>query len=610
MAMSKGIVSAYDKTTSIDQTVDGITCSTGEDIVMLLQTIQSWIQQSSEEELEDVLVLVLNLNELTNTSLGSRTPSPPPTPPTPPTPPPTANRTTAAPMLSNEEFFTMLQSPNTNHTIKAVVPNLISLKEIFLDTLKFNIYSPHQLETDRQDLMATWWKPVPVGIDYYNTTVDPVTGRTQTATGWPTSDYLTDVINCRIIVGFGINNLKSNTTYNITDDFTTIHPPGVLSPSMTNSSLIKITSSLNSEQCNFPMPGMMMLPTGHEENRTSVQDQNKNVTESITTEVSWSFASMSDANSAPWTYSTGQLAQAAMSIWSWDLDQPPINQTRSRDLRCGAMQSNGRWTAQDCNTKLPVACRKIGTSSSWIIYEKGANNYRDVACPEEYQFEVPRTARENQFLYQALLSYLNETNPGLFDSLMNMQSYENHLLQAELQSPYSSTTFQPLRRRHEDEDEDSPDEEEDDESEDEDQGPEQDRTDEGDPNTRSRVINKVGEAPPQSAKGVSPMPAKAPTVAGLPGQGIIWIDISSWQTAGCWVPGGIHGQCPYQDPDNTVALQEIIKVSSIGGVIILVLVGTFLYLKCRRNVRLRKANKRRADVRTKIMRTEVETVPA
>ncbi|KAF9318921.1 hypothetical protein BG003_010337 [Podila horticola] len=485
MAMSKGIVSAYDKTTSIDQTVDGITCSTGEDIVMLLQTIQSWIQQSSEEELEDVLVLVLNLNELTNTSLGSRTPSPPPTPPTPPTPPPTANRTTAAPMLSNEQFFTMLQSPNTNHTIKAVVPNLISLKEIFLDT---------------------------------------------------------------IIVGFGINNLKSNTTYNITDDFTTIHPPGVLSPSMTNSSLIKITSSLNSEQCNFPIPGMMMLPTGHEENRTSVQDQNKNVTESITTEVSWSFASMSDENSAPWTYSTGQLA--------------------------------------------------------------GANNYRDVACPEEYQFDVPRTARENQFLYQALLSYLNETNPGLFNSLMNMQSYENRLLQAELQSPYSSTTFQPLRRRHEDEDEDSRDEEEDDESEDEDQGPEQDRTDEGDPNTRSRVIDKVGKAPPQSAKGVSPMPAKAPTVAGLPGQGIIWIDISSWQTAGCWVPGGIHGQCPYQDPDNTVALQEIIKVSSIGGVIILVLVGTFLYLKCRRNVRLRKANKRRADVRTKIMRTEVETVPA
>ncbi|KAG0019151.1 hypothetical protein BGZ81_009903, partial [Podila clonocystis] len=578
MAMSKGFVSAYDKSMSTDQTVDGITCSTGEDIVMLLQTIQGWIQQSSEEELEDVLVLVLNLNELTNTSLGSRTPS------TSPPPPPTANHTTAAPMLSNEEFFAMLQSPNTNHTIKAVVPNMISLKEIFMDAFKFKIYTPRQLETDRQDLMTTWWNPVPVGMDYYNTTVDPVTGRTQTTTGWPTSDYLTDVINCRIIVSFGTNNLKLNTTtYNITDDFTTIHPPGALGPSMTNSSLIKITSSLNSERCSFPMPGMMMLPTGHEENRTLVQDQKRNLNESITTELSWSFASMSDANSAPWTYSTGQLAtvcgfaplmegvgsslsyseQAAMSIWSWDLDQPPINQTRSRDLRCGAMQSNGRWTAQDCNTKLPVACRKIGTSSSWIIYEKGANNYRDVTCPEEYQFDVPRTARENQLLYQTLLRYLNETNPGLFNSLKNLQLYENRLLQAELQRPYSPTTFQALRRRHDGEDEGDEDEGRDDESEDHDHGREQDRKDDRESKTCSRVNDKIGEAPPQSAKDVLPMPARAPAAAGLPSQGMIWIDISSWQTAGCWVPGGIHGQCPYQDPDNTVALQEIIKVSSI-----------------------------------------------
>lgn len=47
-----------------------------------------------------------------------------------------------------------------------------------------------------------------------------------------------------------------------------------------------------------------------------------------------------------------------------------------------------------------------------------------------------------------------------------------------------------------------------------------------------------------------------------------------------------------------------------GGVIILVLAGTFLYLKCRRNVRLSKANKRHTMVREKITETEVETVPA
>lgn len=52
-----------------------------------------------------------------------------------------------------------------------------------------------------------------------------------------------------------------------------------------------------------------------------------------------------------------------MTIWSWDLDQPPDEIMRDRNRRCGAMKSNGRWVVQDCNDKLPVACRKIGTSS-------------------------------------------------------------------------------------------------------------------------------------------------------------------------------------------------------------------------------------------------------
>lgn len=299
-----GMISAYDKATSSDQTVDGITCSTGEDIDMLLQTLKSWTQQSTEDELEDVFVLILNLNELTNTSLGSRTPS---------TPTPPSNQTTAAPMLSNEEYFSMLQSPNTNHTIKAALPNTISLKQLFMNVFSSEIYTPIRLEEDRQDLFASWWKAGLVGLDYYNTTVDPVTGRTQTAKGWPTSFFLTETIERRIMVGIGANNLKLNTTYNITDDFTTIYPPGVLG-SMANSSLIKVTSSLNRDKCNFPMPGMMMMPTGQEENITWIQDQKNNLTESITTELSWSFASMSDSNSAPWTFSTGQLAVSVCDL--------------------------------------------------------------------------------------------------------------------------------------------------------------------------------------------------------------------------------------------------------------------------------------------------------
>lgn len=67
------------------------------------------------------------------------------------------------------------------------------------------------------------------------------------------------------------------------------------------------------------------------------------------------------------------------------------------------------------------------------------------------------------------------------------------------------------------------------------------------------------------AHAAGPITASKDTpLAGVSGGSMIWIDISSWQTAGCWVPGGVNGACPYQAADNTVALQEIIKVSLIG----------------------------------------------
>lgn len=133
-----------------------------------------------------------------------------------------------------------------------------------------------------------------------------------------------------------------------------------------------------------------------------------------------------------------------------------------------------------------------------------------------------------------------------------MQAYENRLLQAALQ-PYPPNSF--LHRRHEDKDDD------DEEKGDKDEKENVDKEKESKEESRTRMDKAVG-APPQS-KVVSSIP-RAPIAAGLTGVGMIWIDISSWQTAGCWVPGGINGKCPYQEPDNTVALQEIIKVSTIG----------------------------------------------
>ncbi|KAG0371401.1 hypothetical protein BGZ54_000028 [Gamsiella multidivaricata] len=302
LAMSKGLVSSYNQSNAIDKTVDGITCSTGEDVVMLLQALQSWIQQTTESELEDVLLIVLNLNQLGNNSLGSRLPSGSPTP----TPPINGTNTTIIP-VSDEDFFKALVSPNTNKTIKALLPNMISLRELFMDAFPSLIYSPAQLQTDRMDLRSTWWSDSRVGLDYYNTTTDPATGKIQAPTGWPTSSYLTEVIKRRIVIGIGANNLQTNTSYNITDDFTTLYEPGILGPSMTNSSLLRISSAFASDQCDYPVPGVMMTRTGSEENTTRITD-GRNSSGPITMNVTWSFSSVSDGDLLPWSFTSGQLA--------------------------------------------------------------------------------------------------------------------------------------------------------------------------------------------------------------------------------------------------------------------------------------------------------------
>jgi len=103
----------------------------------------------------------------------------------------------------------------------------------------------------------------------------------------------------------------------------------------------------------------------------------------------------------------------------------------------------------------------------------------------------------------------------------------------------------------------------------------EDKYDQGPQRSSGHGTNQRGSEPnargssttiPKWAAGAKLAKTDAPLLPGgdVVGGGMVWIDLSSWQTAGCWVPGGVHGVCPYKAADNTVALQEIIKVSAIG----------------------------------------------
>jgi hypothetical protein len=319
LAMSKGIVASYNPAAAgaVDQTVDGITCSSGEDIVLLLQALESWIDLTKKEELEDVLLIILNLNELNNNSLGSRpTPPPPPTPTTAtPVPPPGVTPPPATPPpISNAEFFGKIISPNTNRTISELAANnMVSLRQLFIDAFPQMIYTPNLLEIDRTDIDASWWKNGAVGLDYYNTSRNPTTKKLEAPTGWPTSLYLRTEAKRRIVIGIGANNLAANTTYNITDDYAPFHQQGAMGPSMTNSSLLRVSSMLNQDSCSLPVPGVLMYPTGSEENFTQLATLRRTAG-NITNDVTWSFASMSDNDMSPWNYLSGHLVVSLYHI--------------------------------------------------------------------------------------------------------------------------------------------------------------------------------------------------------------------------------------------------------------------------------------------------------
>ncbi|KAI9168202.1 Maintenance of telomere capping protein 6 [Blastocladiella emersonii ATCC 22665] len=86
-----------------------------------------------------------------------------------------------------------------------------------------------------------------------------------------------------------------------------------------------------------------------------------------------------------------------------------------------------------------------------------------------------------------------------------------------------------------------------------------------------------------------------------------WTFFSAVRTTGCWTVGG--DRCAYASDDGG-RIQEIITVSLIGGLLVLLTVGVFLWIKCRRYNRVSKTEARHNEVKKRIKRIEYSSVPA
>ncbi len=86
----------------------------------------------------------------------------------------------------------------------------------------------------------------------------------------------------------------------------------------------------------------------------------------------------------------------------------------------------------------------------------------------------------------------------------------------------------------------------------------------------------------------------------------LWINLNQIKRKYCWVVGE-NATCPYAS--NIDVVPAIIRSNLNTGLIILIIIGVFLYLKINRNIKSYKATKRRMEVRRKIRLLDVNGVP-
>ncbi|KAG2224064.1 hypothetical protein INT45_004945 [Circinella minor] len=89
---------------------------------------------------------------------------------------------------------------------------------------------------------------------------------------------------------------------------------------------------------------------------------------------------------------------------------------------------------------------------------------------------------------------------------------------------------------------------------------------------------------------------------------LFWINLNSGNNGSCWVVG-LFSNCWWLT-NNVNLFQKLIRTSAVAGVIVLILVGIFAWIKCARWWRYRKSRIRKNFIKDLLARREYTTVPA
>ncbi|KAF1949538.1 hypothetical protein CC80DRAFT_484246 [Byssothecium circinans] len=324
--------------------------------------------------------------------------------------------------------------------------NMIS--EIIRGDLSEVLYTPQQLQDQRNDVDGNWYSGDPnnrPAAGYYRT---EQIGRNLVApNGWPTEAFVEFRDQQRLLATFGSIDPQMS-SYNITDDRDTIFPPGTIrqdhpvtyhsdgsisSGCLFSSSESSITESTNNSWAVASAPEMsigvapdLLAPIPAVSNLTSC-----------------GLAALLNQTLAGVTADQNPLPYAAFVrsyLWTWAPGEP-VNATFGNNniARCAAMFTNetypGRWRTVDCTTSLRVACQDLSTPYRWEVSSE-SNRYADAKslCPPGLSFSVPHTSLENAHLLAAMRS--SSSQEPIFVNLNSLDETDCWVAGTDSSCPY------------------------------------------------------------------------------------------------------------------------------------------------------------------------------
>jgi hypothetical protein len=305
----------------------------------------------------------------------------------------------------------------------SLLPQTTSLlSDLFKANLSEYIYTPSNLESDREDLNESWfnvdprYQPVE---DYYLMQADNH-GIVSTEDGWPSESYIEFSRSKRLLLGFG-NVDPQMYMYNFTGDYDTIFREGFTQKDQSD---VDVTSS------GHITSGCFL----HNDTVEVIQVNSSWATETTISGFDYSKFAFSDLS--PLLSLTSNSTNCGISpvlnvtllnstahdnyipyqnysystIWSWAPDQPQNytsadSGTSDSLFRCATAipTLGGRWGVADCSSKFFAACRAQNQPYNWTLTTYPISYfYADEACPSSYAFAAPRTALENSYLAQAM----------------------------------------------------------------------------------------------------------------------------------------------------------------------------------------------------------------